>query len=519
MKTLKLRDLQIGNIDAKNELLTGSEQEIDFFRKGFCLPPNIVLQDFLGSKKYYVTGLKGIGKTALLRYIALEAERQFGATCSFILFKSDVKEQDRKDICRVARAELIEKNLEDYDGNDFEVVWKWFLHRKIVDTIRECNLKLFQDDDNFRKYEKCVTAPKLDEKSSGIKRLIPNLKKGSIEISENPKIGLDFDWEDKGKTRVKFHSLTKQADQLFQELRPADGHLRLFLDELELSLGSQKQYKRDATLIRDLIIAVEQINSVAKKMRYNLTIYAGIRSEVLSAIESVGKEINKIIGDFGSQIVWHQSGSDNENHPLLNIIVQRISISENTNKSERGNLKSIIWNKYFPISIQGIKSEKYILHNSWYRPRDMVRLLNLARDQFPDVSGFTQRVFDGTRKQYSQESWIELAEELSVKYSQQELVAIQQIFNGYKREFSFIDLQGHIEKRRKLYPAVDKALVSHAIGEILTDLYNIGFVGNVIYSGRRGISPKMRFSFRGDPNLIIEEKITVHKGLYSFFTL
>ena len=330
---------------------------------------------------------------------------------------------------------------------------------------------------------------------------------------------MDFDWEDKDKTLVKFYSIAKQADQLFKELKPAGGFLCLFLDELELTLGSQKQYKRDAALIRDLIVAVEQINSASKKIKSNVIVYAGIRSEVISAIESVGKEINKIIGDFGSQIIWHQSGSENENHPLLNIIVQRISISENIDITQNEYSKSVIWNKYFPKTIQGIQSEKYILHNSWYRPRDLVRLLNLARDQFPDLQGFSQRVFDGTKKQYSQESWVELAEELSVKYSQPEISGIQQIFNGYKRQFSFGDIQLHIEKRLKLYPAIETVLNSHKLGEILTDLYNVGFIGNVLFSGGRGDVVKMRFSFRGDPNLILEEKLTIHKGLYSFFTL
>lgn len=207
MNVLQLKDLKIGNIDAKNELLTGSDQEIEFFRKGFCLPPNIVFNDFLSSKKYFVTGLKGIGKTALLRFLAIEAATKLGAATSFILFKSEIKEQDRKNICRASRAEVVEKNIEDYPDTDYEVVWKWFIHRKIVDVIDKHNSNVFKKDENFQKYKSCVNAPKLDEKSSGIKRLIPTLKKGTIEISETPKIGIDFEWEDKDKTRVKFYNI------------------------------------------------------------------------------------------------------------------------------------------------------------------------------------------------------------------------------------------------------------------------------------------------------------------------
>jgi hypothetical protein len=71
MSNLKLKDIYFGNIDAKNELLNDSIDEIERFVNGFCLPPNIIIDDFLNKGKYFITGLKGIGKTALLRYIAI----------------------------------------------------------------------------------------------------------------------------------------------------------------------------------------------------------------------------------------------------------------------------------------------------------------------------------------------------------------------------------------------------------------------------------------------------------------
>ncbi|MHB8151231.1 MAG: P-loop ATPase, Sll1717 family [Desulfobulbia bacterium] len=517
---MELNKLQLGSIDAKNELLTGSDSEIEYFTNSFCLPPNIILDNFITGKKYFVTGLKGIGKTALLRFLSIDAERKLNAVTKFVLFKSHIKEQDRKDICHASRAELIEKNTDEITDNEYETVWKWFLHNQIVDLINTRHSDVFLNDDNLKKYISCVMAPSLGEEEKGIKRLIPKLNKGVIEISKTPKISLDFDWEDKNKTRVKFHNITKQADELFQKLIPSTGHLCLFIDELEVNLGSKKQYTRDVSLIRDLIIAVEQLNYFAKLINANIKIYAAIRTEVLSAIESVGKEINKIIGDFSSQIVWHQSGADNEKHPLLNIITQKIIASETINNFQPDDKNKTVWNRYFPQTIQGINSQKYILHNSWYRPRDIIRTLNLAKDQYPASIGFSQKVFDGTRKNYSQESWVELAEELSVKYSPTEIDGIKQIFNGYKRTFNITGLASHISKREELYPDIELLLKKHKIGTILNDLYNIGFIGNVLSGSGTGINnTKMRFSFRGDPNIILEETMTIHKGLYSFLTL
>lgn len=515
---MELNKLQLGSIDAKNELLTGSSCELEYFTNSFCLPPNIVLDDFVSGKKYFVTGLKGIGKTALLRYLSIITEKELKSLTKFVLFKSHIKEQDRKDICHASRAEIIEKNMNDMSDNEYETVWKWFLHSQIVDIIKNNKADIFIDDENLKKYIDCVSAPNLGEEQKGIKRLIPKLKKGVIELSKSPKLSLDLDWDDKDKTRVKFHNITKQAEELFKKLTPSTGHLCIFLDELEVNLGSKKQYERDICLIRDLIIAVEQMNYYSKLIKVNIKIYAAIRTEVLSAIESVGKEINKIIGDFSSQIVWHQSGADNENHPLLDIITKKIHTSEQIlNFTPKDRTKSV-WNRYFPETIQKINSQKYILHNSWYRPRDIIRTLNLAKDQYPDSKGFSQKVFDGTRKNYSSASWVELAEELSVKYSPQEINGIKQIFNGYRRTFNITDLSEHISKRKALYPDIEILFEKHKIGSILNDLYNIGFVGNVLSGGSQR-ETKMRFSFRGDPNIILEETMTVHKGLYSFLTL
>ena len=41
----------------------------------------------------------------------------------------------------------------------------------------------------------------------------------------------------------------------------------------------------------------------------------------------------------------------------------------------------------------------YVIH--WHRPRDIVRLLNLAKDHARKSSCFTQDIFDATMREYS----------------------------------------------------------------------------------------------------------------------
>lgn len=92
---LRLRDLQMGQTDAKNELINDTPAERKLFCDSFLMPENVRISDFETGRKYFILGLKGTGKTALLRYIDINLQDR-GFASSFILFKSDFKEEEIK---------------------------------------------------------------------------------------------------------------------------------------------------------------------------------------------------------------------------------------------------------------------------------------------------------------------------------------------------------------------------------------------------------------------------------------
>ncbi|WP_308873107.1 hypothetical protein [Thiothrix subterranea] len=134
---LKLKDIYIGTTDAKNELLSSSPEEIKRFKDSFVSPPALNINAYFEKTKYYVLGLKGTGKTALLRYISIKLDEDINSISAFILFKSEVDEDLRKDFSKAARIQITKENSEDYEGNDYETVWRWFIYRKIVSSIQE----------------------------------------------------------------------------------------------------------------------------------------------------------------------------------------------------------------------------------------------------------------------------------------------------------------------------------------------------------------------------------------------
>ena len=516
LKTLQLQDIFVGKTDAKNEFVGANDEIKNKFIDSYLLPENIIIDDFKVGKKFIVTGLKGTGKTALLRYLELSFRRNFNAS-SFILFKSDFSEEDKTAFSKAAANTFVtEKNDSTEFNEDFENVWEWFLHRHMVRLSRDNEFTFFEKDKNWERYCKCVTAPKLGNEESGITKLFPKVKRGNVEIEGDfdfikGKLGIEFDWENEENRLVKFSSIVRQANELYKKLTPTKNKLYIFIDELELTLGKSKQYAKDVKLIRDLIVAIGNLNILSRDLKYNIFFITAIRSEVLTSIQSTGKEINKPIIDFGINLKWQQSGGDIKSHPLLKIINKKIQATEKASSILPLSSDEEVWSRYFPLKINNISTHEYILHRTWYRPRDIIRLLTIAQEQFPNETAFTHAVFDAIVKEYSTQSWVEHAEELRTIFSEKEIDGIKKILTSLKCPFNFPEFKDVCEKKQELYSDVENLLKTHKPADILHILYRVGIIGNT--------GAKVRYSFRGDDELVLDNNMKVHDPLWNYLSI
>lgn len=144
---MKLKDIHFGSIDAKHDIEGRSPEEIQYFEDTFILPPNVDINDYLLSKKYYISGLKGTGKTALLRYIQIKAEK-LGYKTNFILFKSDFDTYERKAFHNSLMAEVprAPENSDDILDYDYEQAWRMYFYQTIVTLAKNDRLTPFQDN-------------------------------------------------------------------------------------------------------------------------------------------------------------------------------------------------------------------------------------------------------------------------------------------------------------------------------------------------------------------------------------
>lgn len=199
-----------------------------------------------------------------------------------------------------------------------------------------------------------------------------------LNFSKIAKTNLEFEWIDSKEKSVSFTSLAKQIINLYSVLTPVEDKIYIFIDELELAFKQTKKYQRDVALIRDLIFAIEYLSDINRTHNFNVFLITAIRSEVYKNIISKGLEINKTIHDFGVTISWEQKGGNIRNHPLLKMLEKRIHFSE----TKLGLKPSPnIWETYFIPYIGNSKKEvqNYILDQTWYKPRDIIRLFTVIQ--------------------------------------------------------------------------------------------------------------------------------------------
>ncbi len=523
---LTLSQIHLGMLDARSELLVDWRDSTDLFRNSYLVLDNVNVDDFHSGKFFFITGLKGSGKTALLLYTSMDAIKQ-SHDASFIFFKSDITEEDKQNLSRAVGFEIV-KDGASYRGieQDYENAWRWFFHQKLSELLSNPDQQIVQSDQHLKTYLELSSRAKKDQKSARYSSILPKFKDGKVKISADLGLlsgGLEADFSfSKESPGLPVGEFLKLCDKGIERLTAYRKKLFIYIDELEIFFGSEEQYQRDCRLIRDLIVTVFSFNRRFIEKRIPIIIICAVRSEVLGAVESLGKEINKPVSDFGIPITWHMPKTS-QDHPLLRVIAKKIEASE---LKHFGKIVSRDpWRNYFPAMLHDDETQRWLLHNTWYRPRDLIRMLNLAAKKHPSGAAFTQATFDDTKELYAKQSWVELTEELQANYSARDIDAMKIILLGSSKVFVLENLEMNLERKKKLYRNVGELLEKRSIEEILSDLFNIGVIGNVYgFYGRerrfgRGRDTKVRWVFRGDTSLLLEKQMAVHRGLWKFLSI
>lgn len=505
-----LKDISFGDVDAKNEILKQQRAgERDFFTS-YSIPQTIDLEQFENGQKHFILGLKGTGKTALLRYLH-DKVKESGCMSELLLFKSHVTEEDRQKLSAGAGFQIVGTGDVSTFIQDFKEPWKWFIYQKIASTLKSSGVN---SDSAIKLYKLTRVSENLVTSTLG--SLFSKITSGKLHFSGEAlgvamELGIDVP-PDKEASDVSISSVNRACSALLNKIEPKSP-IYLFFDELELFHQTSDQFDRDRRIIRDLVSAISHVNSDSAEHGRKVFIISSLRTEVLHSVLELGHEIGRDVDDFGDKLDW-SNVKDSPQHPLLNLIARKISVSAGVSEGE-------VWDKFFPSKINNQEYFRFLLGSSYYRPRDIVRLLRVARDYDRHSERFTTAHFDQTSTEYSKQTWLEITEELLASYSPEQISALQRVFLGFSTHFFMADLQERVRVRHGSDKDVQSLFKKKGINVILSDLYRIGVLGNdfIVRDGGKRTKRRYRWIFRGNTTLNDSERMAIHKSLWKHLTL
>ncbi len=515
MNEIKIKDIYAGKPDAKDEIDFGGLEE---FIKTYVVAEHFNVESLISGTNCFITGFKGTGKTALLFYLDSRFKEIDESTCSsFIFFKEEFTDTKRSELESIARRILssisVEKNAL-VDNQEFEYIWRWLLFKRIVSDNEEYNRGLFIDDENWEKFENVIG--KIKSPNNKRKFIIPKKIKMAVPYVEpstqsviTPEVEVDLQ-NTSDDNYLKFMEVIDEAERLLMNATRTDIPYYIFVDELEAYYGNISVFKRDLCLIRDLIFTVKRFNSNFSTINMKCTkIICSVRSEILTAISRfiVTKELNKVTAGFAVPLMWNYSNTSSYMHPIIQILLKRIAVCEGCVNPDYKK----VYERWLPENIHGIEPANYILNNSWCKPRDIVRLITTVQNSIYNSSkAFTQSVFDSIVKTYSEDSLIEIKEELRALYDTDQIDTIINCFMGYKTTFSVSQLK----QRIKTY--FQGSILEAHFTQVIDDLYRLGFLGNFL-----PVSKTYRWQHKGDSRVILSEewRLVVHYALHGALSL
>lgn len=504
-----IKDIYVGKPDAKDEI---GFDGIEGFVKSFVIPDTFNIEGLMNGNYCFITGYKGTGKTALLFYLEYILKTETPYACSsFIFFKdefTETKKQELEGFSKRIMSSITIENDTMLTKTDFEYIWRWLLFKRIIADNEEYNNGLFINDAAWERFLNTVN--KIKAPSNIKKSIIPPkikvafpFKDATTQAEFSPEIEVDFQKHMDNPNYAKFMSLIDEAEREFAQISRTDTPYFIFVDELEAYFGDKNVFMRDLYLIRDLLFTIKRFNNYFVVNKSKTKIICSVRAEIINAISRfiVTKELNKVIGGFEVPLIWNYSNTSSYMHPIIQILLKRIFISEDKEVLDYKD----IYNRWLPDKINGIEPANYILNNGWNKPRDIVRMISSAQSSIKsNEATFNQAVFTAIRKKYSFDSLTEIKEEMRALYTPEDIDTIINCFTGFKTKFSVQQLKTRISD---YYP---ESIMAKKFNQILQDLYRLGFLGNYLPA-----SQTYRWQHKGDEGIILSDewRLMIHYAL------
>lgn len=508
---LQLKKIRFGAVDARYEVTTRDPKVTEHFRSSYLEPAGLTIEEFVAGKRFFVHGVKGAGKTALLRFIQLNRIDHHCLT-RFTSFASDISEADRDKMIGIS-------GINTYEQKDVEVeksavdIWTVFIFRQIANIIEQ-NRVAFNSNRSLTTF--CELIGRFyagHDNKTLLSWLSKTLQTGKYKIKSRY---VDVHLKGEALEEEREYDVSLIVEQCLKLLKDiswegANG-IYLFFDELNLSFTSRTTHRRDAILIRDLIIAVDRLNSYFIENGKPIYLIAAARSEVLHVINAPMLEINKMLADRGRELRWFSKNAGGK-WPIVSLFEKKINASE---KVEHYQLSDDVMQAYCHHDIFGYRPEDFIVEATWCNPRDLVLLFGSAAERAErNEPMFGSAVLNRVLDEYSTAAWVERGEELSVEYAPQEVQAIKKVLLNLGRHFKLRQFEEECERKGSRDVSIAQLIKKYQPVRILEDLFRVGVLGqSTSENTAKGRSFAQHWAYRGDNNFDPSAWCIVHKALW-----
>jgi hypothetical protein len=435
---LTIQDLNFGFNDAENYKRSENKSLLNkvFFRTD-------ELNRLCERNTFFLIGEKGTGKTACAVYLSNNDYKDTRSSLNYIREtdyqkfvqmkkKEHLALSDYVDIWKVILYLLISKNVSENEPNSL-LLPKAIKFRNVNSAVDEYYAKAFSPE--------IINAIKFVEKSKIAAELVSKYAKASGEESEEIAFSESL-------FQVNLMYVQKKFEEAFSSLKLQKNHL-LFIDGIDIR-PSGIDYEDYLECVKGLANAVWAINNdVFPKVRDSkgrLKVVLLVRPDIFDSIGLQNR--NNKIRDNSVLLNWNTTYKNYRNSKLFEMAGKLVG-TQQTPQVEYEQA----WNHYFPYTIENRANNRQdendssfigFLRYSLYRPRDIVTMLAILKENFIEQKQDPSRVFSEADffnaefvRKYSEYLLGEIKDQLSFYYTDNDYQLFLKFFEYLKGKSQF----------------------------------------------------------------------------------
>lgn len=507
VKKVKLKKIFIGEIDGESEAIKRNDFENLFFNQ------DNKYKKLLSGDKFLIKGRKGTGKTYLAKYICVKINSQKGKHCKIC------------DSSSFNLQRLIDIKGRDLIKGEYELFWEWIILLHFSYTILEkypiISMNPFSKIGKLNKFinskypnpESVFENTSYSETSTTARKL-----QVSYKVS-NSSSGIDSTSSFASAFQQKeYYKNLRYLYDLVIKILSSRANITLIYDDLDSIEANTHLDPFYIDLLSGLLKSVKKINlELSSNAKTDSKIIVAMRDDILSYMQDYNTNLNKITSSHFVDLHWLYKVNQGEphTHPLMALIISKIKKST-PEYSKLSNKK--VYELLFPKKIRKKDAIYYLLDNSFGRPRDIIKFLNIIQDKFGSSTEFKRKFFPDCIKEYSNWFYDELRNEISIHNNADFLrESLELIKNIRKIHFKLSDVENVFNLNKQNYPNISD------VNESIIHMYKLGVIGNSwpVNSDSKDTKYRHSWAYRldSDSEPDFSKEFVVHSALRKKFSL